>query len=90
MKTGRCIFALIALFITAAAFGAGDSKAAEVICSHKNKGSLKLREGSVKKTKSRSISAILRSPPASARQGGAGSAKARAPTGMSLPLTCRL
>jgi len=48
MKTGRCIFALIALFITAAAFGAGDSKAAEVICSHKNKGSLKLREGECK------------------------------------------
>jgi hypothetical protein len=44
MRTGRYIFALIALFIAAAAFGADDSKAAQVICSHKKKGVLKLRQ----------------------------------------------
>lgn len=43
MRTGRFIFTFIALFIAAAAIGVDDSKAAQVICSHKKTGVLKLR-----------------------------------------------
>lgn len=43
MRTGIHVFALTAFFIFAAALGGGYSNAAEVICSHKKTGVLKLR-----------------------------------------------
>ena len=48
MRWARYIFVLIALFIAAASFGIDGSKAADVICSHKKKGVLKLRQGECK------------------------------------------